>query len=319
VVAAMRAALECNVAEALIEGPQDVFTLAERAGVHADALYRTLRALATVGIFQEVAPRIFANTPASEAMRAGHPSMARESLMFMTNQLHFQTCGEYMHSIRTGETCVDQCCDGVPIFKYFATHPIANEEFNDAMTAMSRRVVPAVLASYDFSTIGGTLCDVAGGHGMLLTSILQHHPEMNGILFDQEHVIAGARARIAQSGLDGRCAAVAGDFFEEVPAADSYIMKHIIHDWEESKAITILRNCAKAMRGHGKVLLVESVLPGPNAPHFGKWLDLLMMMMPGGKERTEEEYRELLGRAGLKLTRVIPNASPLSILEAEKA
>lgn len=317
VVATMRAALECNVADELASGAKPVSELASKAGVNEDALYRCLRVLATEQVFTETAPRVFANTVASDAMRIDHPAGVRDSLLFHTNQFTFRTYTQFMHSVRSGESCVEKAL-GKPVFEYFPTDPQTNREFNNAMTAMSALVVPAILETFDFSGIG-TLCDVAGGHGFLLTSILEKHKDVNGILFDLEHVVSGAKERIEKMALLNRCETASGNFFAAVPAADSYIMKHIIHDWEEPKAITILRNCVKAMRGDGKVLLVESVLPGPNVPHFGKWLDIHMLTMPGGKERTEEEYRELLGKSGLKLNRVVANSSPLWVLEAVKA
>jgi hypothetical protein len=316
VTAACRAALELNIAEQLAAGPKPVVELAHAGNVDEDALYRTLRALATVGIFTETAPRTFANTPASDVFKADHPSRVRDALVFMTNRMHFRAYGEFMHSVKTGKPAVEKAF-GMPVFDYFPTDPESNREFNDAMTSMSAMVVPAVLETYDFSGLG-TLCDIAGGHGFVLTSILEKHRDLKGILFDLEHVLVGGRERIQKMGIASRCEAVSGDFFKSVPAADSYVMKHIIHDWEESKALTILRNIHKAMRGNGKVILIESVISGMNQPDLGKWIDLEMLAMPGGKERTEEEYRDLLAKAGFKLTRVVPNKSPLAVIEAVK-
>ncbi|GAC1401753.1 MAG: hypothetical protein NVSMB52_15580 [Chloroflexota bacterium] len=235
-----------------------------------------------------------------------------------TNPFHHRAYAEFMHSVETGQTCVEKET-GYSCFEYFTTDAETNREFNDAMTSMSAMVVPAVLETYDFSGLG-TLCDVAGGHGMLLTAIPKKHEDVRGgILFDLEHVLAGGKERIASMGLGGRCEAASGDFFRAVPEADSYIMKHIIHDWEESKAIAILRNCLNGMRGDGKVLLVESVLPGPNVPNLGKWIDIEMLALPGGKERTEEEYRALLAKAGLRINRIVTNPSPMWVIEAERA
>jgi hypothetical protein len=317
VAAAMRAALECNVADHLADGPKSVKDLARAANVNEDSLYRVLRALSTAGVFNELADHTFANTPASEVMRTDHPAKARDALVWMSSPFHFRTYSEFRHSVKTGDTCVEKAV-GMPVFEYFPTHGETNREFNNAMTSISAMVVPEVLATYDFSGLG-TLCDVAGGHGYLLTNILKKHSDLQGILFDLEHVVEGAKLRIAQMGLESRCTTASGDFFQSVPAADSYIMKHIIHDWEEEKAILILRNCLKAMRGNGKVLLVESVLPGPNIPAMGKWIDLEMLAMPGGKERTEDEYRALLAKAGLKLNRAVLNKSPMALLEAVRA
>ncbi len=316
-VAALRATLLCRVADHVADGPRNVADLARLASVNEDALYRSLRATAMMGIFTEVAPRVFANTPASSVLRSDHPSRALDSALWMTNPLHFRTYAEFDHSLRTGETCVEKAT-GHAIFDYFPTDHECNCEFNNAMTSISLMVIPAVLEAYDFSGMG-TLCDVAGGHGMLLTSILKKHPDLSGILFDLEHVVAGGRERIQAEALSSRCGTASGDFFQAVPAADNYIMKHIIHDWDDQKAATILRNCAKAMRGNGKILLVEAVLSQGNDPHLGKLIDIEMLAMPGGRERSEPEFAELFKEAGLRLNRVIQTQAPLWVLEAVKA
>lgn len=316
-VAGLRATLVCRIPDKLAHGPRHVSELAREANVHEGALYRCLRAVASTGVFTEVSPHVFANTLSSEVLRSDHPSKALDTALWMTNPFHMRSYAEFMHSVQTGETCVEKAV-GLCCFDYFPTDPECNAEFNNAMTSISAMVVPAVLESYDFSGIG-SLCDVAGGHAFLLTHILQKYPGMKGILFDLEHVVAGARERIQAAGLSDRCSTASGDFFKEVPQADSYIMKNIIHDWEESKAITILRNCAKAMRGDGKILLLEGILPPGDTPHMGKWIDLEMLALPGGQERNEAEYRELLAKAGLKITRIVPNHSPMSTIEAVKA
>jgi hypothetical protein len=313
-VACLRAALESNAADQLMGGPKAVDDIAATAGLNEDALYRCLRVLAAEQIFTEVAPRVFANTDVSALMVAGHPMKLRDNLLWGTSKFTFRTFTAFMHSVQTGEPCIEKVF-GVPAFEYFPTDPETNTEFNNGMTAISAMVVPSVLDSYDFSDIG-TLCDVAGGHGFLLTSILAKHPDVKGILFDLDHVIEGARPRIEQMGLASRCTTTSGDFFASVPTADSYIMKHIIHDWEESRAVTILTNCAKAMSSNGKILLVECLIKGPDVPDFGKVLDIFMLTMPGGKERTEQEYAKLLAKAGLKINRIVPNRSPLSLIEA---
>jgi hypothetical protein len=205
----------------------------------------------------------------------------------------------------------------MPVFEFFPQNPEYSEMFNNAMTAFSAAVVPAVIAAYDFSGID-VLVDVAGGHGQLLTSIMQKYPAMRGVLFDLEHVIAGAAPLIQGSGVGDRVRTASGDFFTAVPAGgDAYIMKHIIHDWDDERALLILRNIRTQLEGkpHGRVILVESVIPIDNAPNFGKLVDLEMMMMPGGKERTADEFRELFARAGFSRMQVTPTQAPLWVVE----
>jgi hypothetical protein len=315
--AAIRSVMELKIPDRLASSPKPVSELARTAHANEDALYRVMRALATTGVFAEIAPRTFANSPASDALRADHPANAHATIYWMTNRLHLESYAHFIHSVKTGQPCIEKS-HGMPCFEYFPTDKESNDEFNNAMTSLSAMVIPAVLETYDFSGLG-TLCDVAGGHGFVLTSILQKHNDLKGILFDLDHVLVGGKQRIESTGLASRCAAVSGDFFKSVPSADSYVMKHIIHDWDDEKALTILRNIHKAMRGNGKVILIESVIPAGSEPSLGKWIDLEMLALPGGKERTEQEYRDLLTRAGFKLTRVVPNNSPLWVIEAVKA
>jgi hypothetical protein len=204
----------------------------------------------------------------------------------------------------------------MPVFEYLAAEPALSETFNNAMTGFSQSVVPAVLEAYDFGGID-VLVDVAGGHGAVLTAILQRYPRMQGVLFDREHVVAGAGGRIAGLRLGNRCRVEAGDFFQAVPQGDAFIMKHIIHDWDDERAVLILRNIRTAMgTARGKVILLESVLEPGNTPDFGKIVDLEMLAMPGGRERTAEEFGALFARAGFTLTRIVPTQSPLSVVEA---
>jgi len=237
-----------------------------------------------------------------------------EMALWMSDPFHFQVYANALHSLRTGQPAVEQTV-GVPVFEYFSQQPEESEIFNNAMTMFSAMVIPAVLEVCDFSGIG-TLVDVAGGHGRVLTSILQKYPSMRGVLFDIEHVLAGARAAIDSLGLSDRCRAVSGDFFKAVPAGgDAYIMKHIIHDWDDERAATILKNIRSAMNPGGRLILLESVVAPGNQPDFAKLIDLEMLLMPGGRERTEQEFRDLFARAGFELIRITPTKSPLSVIE----
>ena len=321
--AALQVALKLEIADRLAAGPRPAADLAREAGVREDGLYRVLRALASVGIFEELpAPagasgsRVFALTLPGRMLCKGPQSM-RDMGLFITSPLHFRVYSELLHSVKTGQPAVEHVT-GMPVFEFFPKNPDYSEMFNNAMTSFSAVVVPAVLEAYDFTGIG-VLVDVAGGHGQLLTSILKQYPAMRGVLFDLAHVIAGATPLLASSGVADRVATESGDFFTGVPAGgDAYIMKHIIHDWDDEQALTILRNIRTQLAGkpQGRVILVESVLPADNSPHFGKLIDLEMMAMPGGRERTEAEFRSLFERAGFSRMRVVPTQAPLWVVEA---
>jgi hypothetical protein len=311
--AALHAAAALRVADHLADGPQRMADLARLTGANEDALYRVLRALAGVGVFVETAPREFSNNTASEQIRSGMPGL-HEMVLWMADPFHLKVYADAMHSVMTGQPAVEKTV-GMPVFEYFPTDPALSERFNNAMTAFSASVVPAALEAYDFSGIG-TLVDVAGGHGQVLTSILQAYPGMKGVLSDLEHVLAGATPRIRALGLTDRCRTEVIDFFKAVPAGgDAYVMKHIIHDWDDERAIVILNNIRSAMNPGGRVILLDSVLQPANQPDFGKIIDLEMLLMPGGRERTEEEFRVLFARAGFRLTRIVPTKSPLSVIE----
>jgi O-methyltransferase domain/Dimerisation domain len=308
---------QLGIADLLAGGPKPVSQLAAAAQVNEDALYRVLRALASVGVFTETAPRAFANTPASELMRSGTRDSMRDVMIWMGDAFHFRVYAELMHSVKTGGTAVKKFT-GSEAFEYFEQDKAEGELFNAAMTSFSAALMPAVLEAYDFGGLG-TLADVAGGHGFALTSILQEHSDLRGILFDLPHVVSGAKPRIESLGLAGRCQIVAGDFFQSVPSADSYVMKNIIHDWDDARALTILKNCAGAMGGKGKVILIENVISPGNEPHFAKWLDIDMLTLAGGRERTQAEFASLFSQAGLRFSRIVPTKSPVCVVEAVKA
>jgi hypothetical protein len=313
---ALYLASSLNIPDELAGGPKDVAELARASGANEDALFRILRLLASMGVFAEPGPRRFALTPAAELLRKDVPGSLRGMAVFLPDPLHFRVYADLMHSVMTGKPAVDKTL-GMPVFEYLAKHPDYSQVFNDAMTALSAPVVGAAIDAYDFSTIG-TLVDVAGGHGEVLMSILKACPEVRGILADVGHVMEGAKPRIAAAGLSNRCDAVAIDFFTSVPAGgDAYIMKHIIHDWDDERASLILRNIATAMGGNrGKVILLEAVLRGAGEPDLGKLLDIEMLAMPGGRERSADEFKALFARSGFEMTKVVPTKSPLSVVEA---
>ena len=312
--AALHVAVSLRIADQLADGPRSVSELANASGANDDALYRVLRSLSSAGVFVESGPRQFSNNVASDQLKAGTTGLY-EMVLWMSDRFHFQVYADIMHSVKTGQPAVEKTL-GMPVFEYFPKNPDLSERFNNAMTAFSAVVIPAVLKVYDFTGIG-TLVDVAGGHGQVLTSILSAYPSMKGVLADLPHVLAGAEPRIRAMGLADRCRLEAIDFFKAVPSGgDAYIMKHIIHDWDDEKSIAILKNIRSAMNPGGRVILLDSVLPPANQPDFGKIIDLEMMLMPGGRERTEEEFRSLFEHAGFRLTKIVRTESPLSVIEA---
>jgi hypothetical protein len=316
--AALYAATKLGIPDILKSGPKSSAEIAKACGAKEEPVYRLLRALSSAGVFNEVGSRTFALTPDSELLLSDRPDSLRPMVLWLDNKFHYDTYPELPYAVQTGNTVVEKVF-GESCFGYFEKNPEISKVFNDAMTGFSRMFTPALLDAYDFSWLNGkTLVDVGGGHGFLLTSILKKYPEINGVLSDLEHVLAGAPEMIRNAGVAGHCTTQSGDFFESVPPADAYIMKHIIHDWDDEKATTILRNCARAGRGKTRVLLAESVVAPGNEPHFAKWLDLEMLLLPGGKERTEAEFAKLFEGAGFKLTRVVPTKGALCVIEAEK-
>jgi hypothetical protein len=314
---ALYVAAKLSIADLLTDRPQTIDKLAESTGAHERSLYRVLRSLSSIGVFQETEPKVFALTPLAEPLRSDAPNSVRNGVIFMGESWHWNVWGNLLHSVRTGETAWART-HGAEVFDYFATHTEEAEIFNRAMTDMSAVSAPAVVEAYDFSGFR-TIADIAGGHGLLLSQILKATPALSGILFDMPQVISGAGTIIEREGVAERVEKVAGDFFRSVPRADAYIMKHIIHDWDDERSVKILSNIRRAMTDSGKVLIVEVVVPEGNEPHFSKVMDLEMLASPGGLERTAKEYDALLAEAGLKLTRILPTKSPFSIIEAVKA
>jgi hypothetical protein len=319
VTQALRVVSELGIADLLATRARcSVDELAAETGTHAPSLYRFMRALASCGVFAETPQRgVFELTPAAELLRAGVEGSMRDLAIFMGADWHWQVWGDAPYTARTGEAAWEHV-HGREVFPYFAEQPEAARVFDNAMTSLSKMVSKAVVEAYDFSSIA-KLADIAGGHGSLLAAILRANPHLKGLLFDVPQVIAGAQAYVEAEGLGQAVELASGNFFESVPAgADAYMMKHIIHDWDDRRALSILRNCHRAMPADGKLLLVEMVVPEGNEPHFAKIQDLEMMLSPGGLERTAAEYRELFAAAGFELTRIIPTASPMSVIEGVK-
>ena len=312
---AVYVAAELGIADSLTDGPRTAEELAEHTHAHGGALYRVLRALATVGIFTEDADRRFSLTPVANCLRSDIPDSLR-SFAIMVGAEFYQSWGNLLHSARTGEPGFQERF-GVPFFQYMTEHPDRHAIYDAAMMVHGVAETEPMLDAYDFSAFR-TVVDIGGGNGRMLAAILNRYPGVQGILFDLPAVVDRSRAIISELGLSQRCQIVGGDFFASVPAADAYVLRHIIHDWEDAEAISILRNCRDAMNPDGRILVVETVIPPLNEPCFGKWLDLMMLLV-NGRERTEEQYRRLFSQAGLTLSRIIPTAHEVSIIEGVRA
>lgn len=312
-------AAKLNIADRLGTEPQHCDTLAAIAHCDPEALYRLLRGLASVGIFTETSPRTFGLTPLGELLRRDHPRSLQPTAIMMGEAEHYQSWGHLLHSVQTGKPAFDHCF-GEGIFSYFGSHPEAAQIFEDCMSSFSAQEEPEILKIYDFSPFK-TVVDVGGGYGELLGTILAQYPQVQGILFDEGYVTERAAATLARHGVSDRCGVVAGSFFEGVPpGGDLYILKHIIHDWGDGQAITILKNCRAQLSETGRLVLFEQVVPPGNVPGAAKFLDLNMLVMcPGGKERTEEEFEGLFAAAGLRLLRIIPSGEDIWAIEGCKA
>ena len=312
---AVYVAARLGIADHLRDGPRDAEQLAVATGTHAPTLRRVLRALASVGLFRTDEQGRFALTPLGAALQSDAPGAARSTVIALAGDWMWPAWGEILHCLRTGETGVEKA-HGLAAFDLLARDPEEASHFNAAMIGFHGAEPPAVAEAYDFAGIG-TLVDVGGGSGNLLITVLKANPALRGMLYDLPHVAAEAEQNVAAAGLADRCRVVRGSFFEAVPqGGDAYVLSHIIHDWSEDECLRILANCRRAMGDRGRLLIVESVLRPGDEPDPGKLLDLVMLVAPGGQERSEEEYRALLDKGGFRLSRVVPTRSSVSIVEA---
>jgi len=316
---ALGSIVEIGIPDLLAKGARQSRDIAREAGVSEDGLYRMLRALASVGLFAESANRRFRLTGMGQLLRSDHPESLAGYARFVAHDSTWRPWGQLGYSVKTGMPAFDHVFN-VPIFEHLSQNPEAATVFDDAMTSISATEARATSDAYDFKGVA-SLMDVAGGHGLLFATVLRRHKKMHGLLFDLPHVAAGAAATFARAGITGRVRIESGDFFKELPSgADAIIMKHIVHDWDDDSATRILQACHRALGPRGKVLIVDPVVPLGNTPHYGKLLDLEMLVLtPRGRERTKTEFVRLLRGAGFRLSRVIATESPLSIVEAVKA
>jgi O-methyltransferase len=313
---AVFAAAELGIADHLADGPKSTSELAKKLDVIEEPLYRVLRLLASQDIFFETAPRIFANTPVSNCLRSDWPVSVRAMARLRGSDFLYRSFGEILHTLHTGETGREKAL-GTDGWEYLRTNPEMARLFDDAMTSLARIAAPGIAAAYDFSR-WESLMDLGGGNGVLLAAILRAHPKLRGVLGDQQHVLDRARQRGFLGGeLASRSSMQACDLFSNIPSGcRAYLMKSVIHDWNDEDSTRILRICRKAVPKDGALLLVEFDLPEDGAPSRGKFTDITMMVVTGGKERTIPEYRSLLSASGFQLTKVTPTPSGFNVIEA---
>jgi O-methyltransferase domain/Dimerisation domain len=310
-------AAKLRIADHLEDGPRTAEELAATAGVASRPLYRVLRALVGVGVFARDSDGRFRLNPLADPLRDGEPESLR-ALAIAIGEEQDRCWDDLLETVRTGETAFDRLY-GQPFFDYLGEHAEQARMFDAGMASFSGRAVRAMLDAYDMSGVG-TLADIGGGLGTNLTSALGRYPAMRGLLFDRPHVVERARPRLEAASVAGRCKVEGGDFFETAPrGADAYLLSHIIHDWDDAKAGLILDNLRRAMPAEAKLLLVEYVLPEGDGASFRKLLDVHMMLVPGGLERTEAEHRRLFAAHGFRLTRVVPTAGDISVVEGVPA
>lgn len=314
----LHTAATLKLADQLADAPKSAAELAILIRAHAPSLHRLMRALAAVGILAEQPGQRYALTALGDALKTGAPGAARAVVLTFGSQAIESAWDNTLYSVETGKTGFEKA-NGKPLFDYLAQNPESASLFNETMIGFHGQEPPAVAAAYDFSNFK-TIIDVGGGTGNLLAAILNRYPAPRGVLLELPHVTSDALGRFKVKGVIERVKVETGDFFEGVPAGgDAYLLSHIIHDWDEDRCLVILRNIRKAMNAAGRLLIMEMVLPAGDVPHPGKMLDVLMLVVTGGQERTEAEYKILLSKAGLRLTRVVPTDSAVSVVEAVQA
>ena len=311
---ALYAAAALGVADHLVAGPAPAEVLAERAGAHAPSLYRLLRTLASVGVFTEPEPGVFALTPLAQLLTSSQPGSMRDlAIMFM--ETHYAPFGDLLHTIRTGQPAAEHLY-GQPFFGWLSDHPEQASRYTAAMANLTGAFKPAAIAALPLDG-AQTIVDVGGADGTVLAAILAAHPHIRGVLFDRPHVITDAPGILARHGVDDRVDCVGGDFFESVPpGGDAYLASLVLHDWPDQQAQRILANIAAAGGSGARLLVLDFVVPPGDAPHMSKISDLNMLAMMGGQERTETEWRELLTAAGFTGIGIRQTGTPFSIIQA---
>jgi O-methyltransferase domain/Dimerisation domain len=309
-------AAKLGIADALVDGPLTVQEIAARVGAHPPYLKRVLRALASLGIFAADPHGRFHLTRLAQCLRTDHPESLRNFALMLVDDYNWSAWGALEHAVKTGDSAFEHV-HGSPAFSWMQQHPDKEKMFSASMASLSAMENSAVARAYAFGKLQKVV-DIGGAHGHLLGTILRSYVKLRGVLFDQPQVLEEAQRSgfMAAPDISSRCELIGGDFFDSVPTgADAYVMKYIIHDWEDEKCVRILENCRKAMTSEGRVLVVDHVVGAGNRFDWGKLVDINMMVLLGSKERTKDEFRQLFARAGLRLKRVVRTASSLSILE----
>ena len=308
-------AAKLGIADALIDGPRGVDDLARDCGAHAGALHRLLRALASLDIFREVAHGCFELTPSAQLLRADAPDSIYHAAVTLGESWWWEPWGHAADSIRTGQSAFERI-HGKGLFEFVSEHPDIAVRFNSHMLVLTDAEACELVERCDLRR-SSRIVDVGGGHGALLQAALAAHPHIHGILYDLPATVAGASHRFAQAGCLDRCSLIGGNFFEWVPVgADVYVLKNVIHDWDDARAQKILRNCRRAIPEGGRLLLIENILTEGNEPSAGKIADMTMLVIMGGAERTEAEYRHLLRDCRYDVTKIMATTNGLNIIEA---
>jgi len=311
---AIYVAADLGIADVLADGPLTAAEIARRVDADPEAVYRLLRYLVSHSVFGQENDR-FTLTPTGDALRSDAPMTMRGIARLMGHPIHWEDWGHLADSVRTGEPSLPKL-RGMGAFEYMAANPEYGMVFGQGMGNLSELETVPLAAAYDWTRFG-TIVDVCGGRGALLAAVLQQAPDSRGVLFDERAAEMGAAATLEAAGVTDRCSIESGNFFGPPPAgADAYLLKHIVHDWPEPQALQILKNVRDATGPDGRLLLMEYVVPEETTQHISKQVDLWLMLLVGGKERTSGQYSDLLAGAGFELTGVIPTASPVSIVEA---
>lgn len=316
----VQAAIKLEVVEQIAKGTQPVSQLAQKTGVNEASLYRVLRVLEMAGLVVEQPSRSFQLTQAGSLLTTDAPGSMRHVMEFMTDSMHSKVYGQFTDAIKAGEVPFERVF-GEEYFRWINRRENEDEAtlFHKAMVSFSESCIGAFLEAYDFTQFH-TIADVGGGLGGIVRAILKVCPKLKGMITELPEVVEPAKRAIAEDGLSSRCTVVASDFFVSIPSgADAYFMKHILHDWNDEDATCILKNIGAVIPPSGKLVLAEAVVPNDATPHPGKLIDIEMLVFLKGKERTEPEWRKLLGNAGFRLTRIVETKSPLNLIEAEPA